>query len=189
MTTTRRILLLTALAGCSRTPEPSLFILAAIPGEAHPGGPATIELRRLGVAGYLDRPEIIRAAGPYRVGVAGAERWAEPFDDMVGRVLAENLTRRLPGSAIFTEAGGLSVSGDAVLEVDVQRFDADALGVVTLLAQVAVRRNGSRRPAPPPQTVQLTVPAVSITTLDTVAAMSQALGQLADTIARLLRGI
>ena len=188
MIATRRVLMLTALAGCSRSPEPSLFTLAALPGQAHPGGPATVELRRPGLAGYLDRPEIVRAAGPYRVGVSGTERWAEPFGDMLGRVLAENLTYRMPGSAIFTEAGGLSASGDAVVELDVQRFDADASGMVTLLAQLAVRHNGSRRPAPSPLTVRLMVPAASAATPDTVMAMSQALGQLADTMAGLLRG-
>lgn len=186
MIATRRVLLLMTLVGCSRSPEPSLYTLAALPGQARPGGPATVELRRPGLAGYLDRPEIVRAAGPYRVGVSGTERWAEPFGDMLGRVLAENLTYRMPGSAIFTEAGGLSASGDAVVELDVQRFDADASGLVTLLAQLAVRHNGSRRPAP--QTVRLTVPAASPATSDTVMAMSQALGRLADTTSGLLRG-
>ena len=40
MSPTRRLLLLATLAGCARAPDPSLFTLAALPGEARPGGPA-----------------------------------------------------------------------------------------------------------------------------------------------------
>lgn len=177
------------LAGCTASPEPRLYTLAALPGEARPGGPATIELRRPGLAGYLDRPEIVRAAGPFRVDLAGAERWAEPFGDMLGRVLAENLTQRLPGSTVFTEAGGLSADADAVLELDVQRFDVDAAGQAVLLAQLAVRHSGSRRVAPRARTVRLTVPAGSTATLAVVTAMSGAVAQLADTAAAMLRGL
>ncbi|MBK1657091.1 PqiC family protein [Paracraurococcus ruber] len=186
----RRALLGAALlAGCARSPEPRLFTLAPRPGEARAGGPATIELRRPGLAGYLDRPEIVRAAGPYQVGLAGAERWAEPFGDMLGRVLAENLSQRLPGSTVFTEAGGLSADADGVVELDVQRFDADAAGLVALLAQVAVRRSGSRRAAPRARSLRITVPAAAGDTPAMVAAMSTALGQLADAVAEMLRGV
>jgi uncharacterized lipoprotein YmbA len=183
----RRTLLLAALSGCARSPDAALYTLAPLPGGAGRGGPATVELRRPGLAGYLDRPEIVRAAGPYQVGLAGSERWAEPFGDMLGRVLAEDLTQRLPGSTIFTEAGGLSADGDAVVELDVQRFDADAQGQVALLALVAVRRPGADRAGARTRSVRLAVPAGGTSTAQMVAAMSAALGQLADQVAGLLR--
>ncbi|TDH59211.1 membrane integrity-associated transporter subunit PqiC [Dankookia rubra] len=182
----RRALLLAPLGACARSPDPALFTLAALPGEARPGGPKTVELRRPGLAGYLDRPEIVRAAGPYRVDLSGGARWAEPLGDMLGRVLAETLTQRLPGSTVFTEAGGLSADGDAVVEIDVQRFDADAEGRVTLLAQIAVRRPGNRRVGQT-RAVRLEVPARSTAITDIVAAMSATLGQLANTVAAMLR--
>ncbi len=184
----RRMLLLAAVAGCTRSPDPTLYTLAPVPGEPLRGGPGTVELRRPGLAGYLDRPEIVRASGPYQVGIAGAERWAEPFGDMLGRVLAEDLTQRLPGSTVFTEAGGLSADGDAVVEIDVQRFDADAEGRVTLLAQAAVRRPGRRRVGQT-RAVRLDVPARPAATADIVAAMSATLGQLADAVAAMLRAV
>ncbi|MDO9708665.1 PqiC family protein [Paracraurococcus lichenis] len=184
----RGLLAALALGACARSPEPRLFTLAPLPGEARPGGPRTIELRRPGLAGYLDRPEIVRAAGPYQVGLAGAERWAEPFADMLGRVLAENLTQRLPGSTVFTEAGGLSADADGVVELDVQRFDADAAGRVTLLAQVAVRRGSGRREGTRTRSLRLSLPAAGDGTPAMVAAMSAALAQLADAVAGMLRG-
>ena len=184
----RRALVLAPLGACARSPDPALFTLAAVPGEARPGGPKTVELRRPGLAGYLDRPEIVRATGPYRADLSGGARWAEPFGDMLGRVLAEDLTQRLPGSTVFTEAGGLSADGDAVVEIDVQRFDADAEGRVTLLAQAAVRRPGSRRVGQT-RAVRLNVPARPTATADIVAAMSATLGQLADAVAAMLRAV
>lgn len=183
----RRALLLVpaALAACT-SPEPAYYTLAAIPGTPRPGGARLIELRRPGLAGYLDRPEIVRTGSAYQLRVAGAERWGEPFGDLVGRILAENLNNRLPGSSVFTAAGGISAEANATVELDVQRFDADASGQVVLLAQVAVSRGRSRANART-MAVRRTVSPTGPSTAELVAAMSRALGQLADEVAPLLR--
>lgn len=189
MTPTRRGLLALALAGAATacaSPEPAYYTLAAVPGVAKAGGPALIELRRPGLAGYLDRPEIVRASGTYSLRLAGAERWGEPFGDMVARVLAENLNLRLPGSSVFTSAGSITAEANATVELDIQRFDADVSGQVTMLAQVAVSR-GRARNAAAARVVRLSTKPAGATTSDLVAAMSMALGQLADTVAGMLR--
>ena len=130
-----------ALAGCT-SPEPAYFTLAAVPGQAAAGGPKLVEMQRPGLAGYLDRPGIVRANGAYQLQVAGTERWGEPLGDLVGRILSEDLNQRLPGTSVFTTAGSISAQPDARIELDVQRFDADASGDVVLLAQVAVSEDG-----------------------------------------------
>ncbi|GAC1337134.1 MAG: PqiC family protein [Acetobacteraceae bacterium] len=177
---------LALLASCA-SPEPSYYTLAPIRGQAQPGGPALVELRRPGLAGYLDRPEIVRANSAYQLRLAGGERWGEPFGDMVGRVLAENLNTRLPGTSVFTSAGSISAEANATLEVDVQRFDVDAGGQVTLAAQVAVSRGRSRGNAVT-RAIRLTTTPAGPSTAELVGAMSAALGQMADQIATLLRG-
>lgn len=181
----RRTLLLlpAALARCA-SPDAAIYTLAAVPGPARRGAPARIELRRPGLAGYLDRPEIVRASADYRVRVAGNERWGEPLGDMLGRVLAEDLSSRLPGSAVFTSAGSLSADADLAVEVDVQRFDADATGAVVLLAQVATRPGGGR--GGQVRTVRLSEVPRSPATRDLVASLSELLGRLADAIAGML---
>ena len=113
-----------------------------MPGPAQGGGPRTVQLRRIGLAGYLDRNTIVRADAGYRLHIDENERWGEPPADMIGRVLAQDLTQRLPGSTVFTEAGAITADADTVVELDVQRFDLDVSGVVILAAQVAVQ--GSR---------------------------------------------
>ena len=175
-----------ALAGCT-SPEPAYFTLAPVPGAAAPGGPKLVELQRPGLAGYLDRPGIVRADSAVQVKVATAERWAEPLGDLIGRILAEDLNARLPGSSVFTTAGSISAQPDARIELDVQRFDADASGTVVLLAQVAASRGRGGSAAT--RTVRLTQVPASPATRDLVAAMSTVLGGLADAVAGMLRGL
>ena len=185
----RRGLLALALAsaasGCS-SPEPAYYTLGTAPGAPQRGGPRLIELRRPSVAGYLDRAEIVRGdTGGYRLDVRAGERWGEPFDAMMGRVLTEDLNQRLPGTTVFTAQGSLSPDPQARIEVDVPRFDLGTNGRVVLRAQVAVSRSAGG--AVRTRTVQIeTVPA-SAGTPALVAAMSQALGQLADAVASMLR--
>lgn len=174
------------LAGCA-SPEPLYFTLVSRPGTPQAGGPRLVELRRIGLAGYLDRPEIVRNASDYRLRITTGEHWGEPFGDLVARVLAEDLTQRLPGSTVFTSAGSISANADATVELDLQRMDADASGQVVLLAQVAVVRDRSRSAAQT-QAVRIVVGPPGPATTDYVAALSTALGQLADRLAGLLRG-
>ena len=171
------------LAACA-SPEPAYFTLAARSGAPLTGGARLVELRRIGLAGYLDRPEIVRTSADYRLKLGAGERWGEPLGALVARVLAEDLNTRLPGSSVFTSSGSISAEPDATIELDLQRFDADATGQVVLLAQVAVSRGRARAAA---RTVRLVVTPTGPSTTDLVAALSMALAQLADQVAPMLR--
>lgn len=170
------------LSACA-SPEPAYYTLAPVPGPATPGGPSTVEVRRPGLAAYLDRTDIVRRGDNYRLNITSGEQWGEPLDNLIGRILAEDLTDRLPGSTVFSD-DAISTH-EALVNLDVQRFEEDAHGTVTLLAQVAVQRGPNQPPAT--RSLHLTMPARSSSTSDMVAAMSQLLGQLADTIAAMLR--
>lgn len=126
------------LAGCA-SPEPEYYRLTPVPGAPRPWGNGSVKLRRVGVPGYLDRPEIVRAGAGGRLDVMGGARWAEPLEEMLSRVLAENLRQRLPGRTVFGESSAVSVDADAVLEVEVQRLEAVPGGSVDLTAQAGLR--------------------------------------------------
>ena len=147
-----------------------------------------IKVARPGLAGYLDRPEIVRDSAANRLTLNSGERWGEPLGDMFARVLALDLAQRLPGSSVFTEAGTISVDPSATVELDIQRFDLDASGAVVLLVQIAVEQGRSHDPAAT-RSLRLTMQPASTGTSDVVAAMSATLGQLADQVASLLRTI
>jgi len=179
---------LLALAACSGSPSPDLYTLAPTPGAVVQTRKLSVELRRVGLAGYLDRPEIVHGTESYRLKLAGNDRWGEPLAGMLGRVLTEDLVERLPQAAVYTEAGAISTRPDTVLEIDIQRLDADADGTLVLLAQVAVRPDGGTAVA---STIRLTAPLAATAPASTqaqVAAMSAVLGALADRIAQMLQG-
>jgi uncharacterized protein len=182
---TRRRLLLVALAGaafagCSTSAPPRLYTLASRPGPTLAHGPATIAVRDVALAKYLDRPQIVRRGGVYQLEAAEFDRWGEPLSDMVTRVLIEDLSQRLPGSQVFRDASPTATDAQATLEIDISRFDADPDDTVVLAARWALRHGEQPGPA---QSARFTAKPASKSTTDLVAAMSDALGQLADRIA------
>ncbi|MBI0535064.1 membrane integrity-associated transporter subunit PqiC [Roseomonas sp. KE2513] len=172
--------------GCA-SPEPNLYRLLPRPGVQRPGGPGLLELRQVGVPGYLDRPEIVRAGEGPRLRSLPNERWAEPLGDLIGSVLSEDLTLRLPGMTVATEGGALRAEGEVVVEVDIQRFEAGEAGRVELVAQVSVRRRAARNRRDT-RIVRLGALPAGPDTAAMVAAMSDALGGLADAIAGMAVG-
>ncbi len=179
----RHLLLLLALSACA-SPDPAFYTLAPVPGTPDPAAGGSVKLRRIGLAGYLDRPEIMRVGDSYRLDPVPGERWGEPLGDLLGRVLAEDLSQRLPGRIVLNAAGSLTAEGDTTVEIDVQRFDADRANTVTLVAQVNVA--AARRPAVI-RTIRLTDRAGGAGTPQIVAAMSGLLGGFADALAGMLR--
>jgi hypothetical protein len=168
------------LASCS-SPSPALYTLEVPSGPVRRGGPRIIELRGIGLARYLERSQIVRSTENYRLDVLPNDWWGEPLDAMIGRTLAHALTQRLPGSTVYLENGAISAEPDATVQVNVQRLDQDAAGAVRLIAQFAVVRHASDT-----RGVTIEVPTRGSSASDLVAAMSEALGQLADRIAAAL---
>jgi uncharacterized protein len=203
--TAARLLLVAALAaaaGCGSSPPSRFFALSPVPDRVAPSGeasgppeggvgapsaPRAIRLRRPSIPGYLDRPEIVRSVAGNRLGVGANERWGGPLDEMIGRVLAQDIERRLPGSTVFTEDGAITADPDATVEVNVQRFEIGDGGDLSLAAEVAVER-GADHVASATRTVRLGARPVDGTTSGMVATMSVLLGRLADQIAAMLRG-
>jgi uncharacterized protein len=140
----RRIVLVCGLAGslasvgCASSPEPQFYTLFPEAGSTRESEPLEVELRRPGLPGYLDRPQIVRHEQPAKLEFSGAERWGAPLDDMIGTSLAQNLAQRLPNARVYTEGGAVSSSPDALVEVQIQRFELTGHGQVELVAQVAV---------------------------------------------------
>ena len=175
------------LAACSSSPNPTLYTLAPVPGRPHSAGPHIVVLREISLARYLERPQIVRSSASYQLAVLPNDWWGEPLAAMLGRVLVEGLSQRLPGSVVLSELGAIGSKPDATVEINVLRMDADTDGTVVLRAQVGVTLAAARQ-SPVAQAIALKatppVPGVE----GEVAAISDALGQLADRIAAVLAG-
>ncbi|HEY0185424.1 MAG TPA: PqiC family protein [Rhodopila sp.] len=185
MRLSRRLALLglVALAAACTSPNPTLYVLAPVPGATHAGAPRVIALRAVAIAHYLERSQIVRSSEGYRMDVLANEWWGEPLDTLMGRILTEELNQRLPGSTVYGDSGAISTTPDATVEINLQRLDLNHDGDVLLSAQIAV--DGKRTAA---RGVTITVRPNDATTQALVAAMSTATGQLADAIAAMLAG-
>ncbi len=175
--------LLAALEACTTSPNSRFFTLAPQPAASAGRSPATVAVKPVELAKYLDRPQIVRHSNAYELQIADLERWGEEMRDMVTRVLIENLSLRLPASQVVGTSGSLTIRADVTVEVDISRFDADQNGKVFLDARSAVQRDGRR---PSLWSDRITVQPASPSVADLVAAMSDALGQLSDHIAQVL---
>ncbi len=173
------------LAACSTSPEPVLYTIPVRPGPVLPGGPRIVQLRDIGLASYLDRREIVRSSEGYKLGLARNDWWGEQLHSLLSRVIVVGLSQRLPGSNVYAEGGAISSDPNAVLSVNIQRFDLDQSGVVQLLAQAAVEFNRPKRSAARTFTISKAAP--SADTAGQVAAMTDAVAELTDGLATLLQ--
>jgi uncharacterized protein len=175
-----------ASVGCGSSPPSAFYALSPENGAAHPAPFHTIKFRRPGIAGYLDRPEIVKKIVDHRLGVVDTDRWAAPFDEMLGRILAQDVEQRLAGSVVFTEDGAITADADVTVEVDIRRFDVGDGGEVNLVAEVAMERGDTHAPAGT-RAVHLSETPNGAGTPALVSAMSDLLGKLADEVAVLVR--
>jgi uncharacterized protein len=174
--------LMILLAACS-SPDPVLYTINPVDGAIRAAAPKVVMLERIEVARYLERSQIVHSSEGYRLDVKSNDWWGEPLGAMLQRVLRQELAQRLPQSAVVTERGGISASPDATIDIDVQRLEADPAGSVVLQAQASVSLKGSRAPAV--RSFHFSVPAAAGTPAE-VAAISGAVGQLADGLASML---
>jgi uncharacterized protein len=167
-------------AACASSPNPALYTLAMVPGAVRHGAPKTVQLRSIALARYLERAQIVRSSEGYRLDLLGSDWWGEPLEAMLSRVLVQGLSQRLPDSTVFAETGAITATPAATVEVNLLRMDLDASGALLLQAQMAV---GPRTAA-----AEIRVRPDAAGTPALVAAMSQAVGLLADRLAGMLDG-
>ena len=160
-----------ALAACASSPPMRFYVLTPAAASAVGGGgsdAASGELRvsRVSLPGELDRPQIVRGLAGNELQIAEQDRWAGPLDEMIRRVLNENLARASGASAgagagpprsLSLEIESLMPRSDCSVEVRA------AWAVGAARGHVAFRTAGS---------------AGACNTSDVPAALSAALGEL-----------
>jgi uncharacterized lipoprotein YmbA len=130
---------------------------------------------------YLLRSEIVRRAGPNELVPSPVNRWAEPIDDAVLRVLNIDLTRLLPRSSIHSFPFADLADPFVQVEIAVATFEADLEGTARL--EGIWRLRGARGDRADAHTFQLQRAVEGSGTQSLVAAMSALLGDLAREIA------
>jgi hypothetical protein len=174
---------LLGLAACASTPS-RFYILNPLPVVPETA-PATAAARGpvVGVGPsrfpkYLDRPQIVSRAGRNQLALGEFDRWAEPLQENVSSVLAENLARLIPTDHILLNPWPGSARLDYQVRVDVLHLDGWLGGESTLLARWSLLDRGERELVR--QKAHLQVP----TSGREYDAMVGALNQLIDTLSR-----
>lgn len=172
-----------ALAACS-SPSPKLYTIAPVQGAVHSGAPKVVLLQQISLARYLERSQIVRSSENYQLDVLQNDWWGEPLGAMLSRILVDELSQRLPQSAVISENGAVTSPADATIELNVRRLDEDATGTLVLDAQAGVTFKG--RQAATLRSFRLTAVPQAPGVPFEVAAISTAVGQLADGLAAML---
>lgn len=184
------LLVLSLQAGCSvllgsRNDPPRLYVLTSTP----PAGsaPAVPDDLSLGVGpialpGYLDRRGIVTRVEANRVEASRNDLWAEPVGGAFKSVLEEDLRLRLPDTVLRAFPWPQGATPHLAVAVDVTRFEATSAGIVELRARWTLRAPGERTVLVERDSA-ITLPVAGDDGDATVAALSEALGRLADEIA------
>jgi uncharacterized lipoprotein YmbA len=135
----------------------------------------------ISVPKYLDRPQIVTRASRNQLDLGEFDRWAEPLQDNVLRVLAENLMLLIPTDHILLGDWPRSASLDYQVRVEVLHFDGWFGGESTLLALWSIL-DRAERPLMS-QRVSLSVPVGGRDYEALVMAMNQMLEALSRDIA------
>jgi len=121
------ICLLLTCAACIQLggkPQTQRYHLLAALGEAgqqQSGG--TLLLAQLDFPEYLDRPQLVARQPTGQLRILPADRWAEPLQKNLARVIKENLQRRLPRLNIDNYPWQAAPPGGVLLKISVYQFD------------------------------------------------------------------
>lgn len=145
---------LSLLGACGTAPAEHFYALTAeAPGLRTAAGAAANASSDISVAvgpvtlpEIVDRPQLVVQLGGNRVAILEQQRWAEPLEQEIPRVVALNLAQQLGTAKVFTDprAGGADAAFRVAL--DVQRFESILGEAVNIEVLWTVRKSAGGAP-------------------------------------------
>jgi uncharacterized protein len=130
--------------GCGSSRPASFYTLNAMQGSTPVGNSAdpqeevTIAVGPVVIPDYLNRPEIVTRSAPNALKLADLERWGEPLEKGITRVLAENLSLLLSTERITTFPGPVSIPSTYQVVIEITQLEPVQDGEVMLRANWTV---------------------------------------------------
>jgi len=188
-----------SLAGCgslSPRPDPSrFFTLSSLPQveesvaqNSGSDGRISLGIGPIKFPGYLDRQEIVVRGGQNRFEVSENDRWAEPLDENFARVLSQDLSALLRTDRIVPYPWPLDGKPNYQVEIEVLRFEANSARDAQLFARWSISDGGNKKVISVRES-RAVRQAKEKSTEGSVAALSEALGDLSREIADAVRAI
>ena len=183
-----------SLAACgSLLPKPNpnssrIFVLfspieAAERQDLDPSGQISLGVGPVRLPGYLDRKEIVTRVAQNQFAVSENDRWAEPLDENLTHVLAQNLSILLGSDRIIAYPWPIDQKPHYRVEIQVLRFESDSAGEAQLSARWAVIDDTGKE-TPNLKASRLTRRAKEKSTDGSVAALSETVADLSREIAQ-----
>lgn len=176
--------LLLSVSGCSQTTH--FYTLAPMetgaaltpPGAAHT---AVIAVGPVTIPDYVNRPQIVVRTSATEVKQASFDQWAGDLDEMIPRLLVEDLGARLPTDrfVVFPQISDLAF--DYRIPISISRFDVSPSGGAVIVARWQVRHGATDKIVVHESHAH--ADAVGNGYEDMVAALSRAIAILTDEIA------
>jgi len=98
-------------------------------------GSRVIGVDQVGLADYLDKPQIVTRISAERLWLHEEDRWIGALDKNIQSLLTKNLSRILPRYTFLASPWDEPIEERYRIYVDIERFDGDCNGTVTLDAR------------------------------------------------------
>jgi uncharacterized lipoprotein YmbA len=126
---------LAALGGCARSVPINYYILHSMPGPAPltrtaPAQSMVVGVGPVTIPPFLDRPQIVTKPTPDTLDFAEFDRWAEPLDKNLARVVADDLSKRLPNAqtCVFPWRRSIPVKYQVTLDIlHLEKIEGDKI--------------------------------------------------------------
>jgi uncharacterized lipoprotein YmbA len=137
------------------------------------------------IPAMVDLPQMVIRTGPNQVSIEEFNRWAEPLQSNISRVVADELVILLATPRVGMFQQSQNADADYRVSIDVQTFESAPGDAATLSALWTVRRTKDAKTRVGRTTVREPTPNQSYQAI--AAAHSRAIGQLSQDIADAIR--
>ena len=108
-------------AGCASAPSKFYTLNATVQGDGTSTAQYAVAVGPVTMPAEVDRPQFTVTIAPNRVAIEEFNRWAEPLNDNIARVIAANLTTLL-GTPRVTSVTLANFNADYHVTIDIQKF-------------------------------------------------------------------
>ena len=148
--------------------------------------PGAIGVGPIHLPGYLDQDQIVTRISQNRFTLSDDNRWAEPLEDNIGHVLAQNLSMLLQNDQVSLNRWVGRQRPTYQLEIDVLSFETDTAGRAQLVARWFLREVAGGHTIAHNE-AHLTATAAGTSSEWPVASLSEALSNFSLGIASVIR--
>jgi len=134
------------LSACGTTPAERFYTLnapAAAPAPTSPPGnmpaPYSVALGAVELPEMVDRPQLVVRTSANRVAVLEQQRWAEPLNSAIPRVLAASLSAQLGGIQVAVRGAAAARNAKYRVAVKIVQLESELDRAVTLEASWSIR--------------------------------------------------